>query len=234
MTAYRNSIAPDPSRIGDLLITGGFIKRTELSRALNISHNQGLPLCQVLLRQRRIDRLEKNALLNLQQNLRHGATKERQAREISTKDLGCRLGDLIVADGKLSRAQLDSALEEQKRCRLPLGSILLKTQQITVGRLTSYLRLQQKLLAAAAAAFFAYSAPCHATDPQGSSTAWGSFDVEKPHVSPHSLSANWRRPGLLESVSPRQYAVEDEIFRSKSGKMVLRLTETGVEFRKFF
>ncbi len=230
MPANRQGFTLDPSRVGELLVQGGFVSRRELHQALQQAEKQGLPLCQLLMRQRRIGRLEKKALLSLQQRLRE------TSGETSTSALHCRLGDLMLADGHLTREALDHALDQQQQTKMPLGTILLKAGQTSVEKLTSYLRLQQKLLSAATAVLLACAAatPCHATDKQARSAAWGSIDAEKAHASPHSLSANWRRPGLLESVSPLRYSKDDEILRSRNGKMVLRLTETGVEFRKFF
>lgn len=230
MPGTRPSFIADPSRVGELLVQGGFISRRELNQGLLQAERQGLPLCQILMRQRRIGRLEKTALLGLQQRLRDASV------ETSTAALHCRLGDLMLADGHLTQEALDKALEQQRASRMPLGTILLKAGQISVAKLTGYLRLQQKLLSAATAVLLACAAatPCHATDKFPKTAAWGSIDAEKAHVSPHSLSANWRRPGLLESVSPLRFSKDDEIMRSRNGKMVLRLTETGVEFRKFF
>lgn len=230
MPTTRQGFTRDPSRVGELLVQGGFINRRELNHALLQAERQGSPLCQILMRQRRIDRLEKSALLNLQQRLRN------KSGDTSTSALHCRLGDLMLADGHLSREALDEALARQKATRMPLGTILLKAGQISVEKLTGYLRLQQKLVNAATAVLLACAAtsPCHASDNNSRAPAWGSMDAEKAHTSPHSLSANWRRPGLLETVSPRHFSREDEIVRSRNGKMVLRLTETGVEFRKFF
>lgn len=230
MPANRQGFTPNPSRVGELLLQGGFISRRELHQALLQAERQGLPLCQILMRQRRINRLEKTALLSLQQRLRDASG------ETSTSALHCRLGDLMLADGHLTREELDRALEQQQKTKMPLGTILLKAGQTSVEKLTGYLRLQQKLLSAATAVLLACAAatPCHASDKFSKTAAWGSIDAEKTHTSPHSLSANWRRPGLLESASPLRYSKDDEILRSRNGKMVLRLTETGVEFRKFF
>ncbi len=227
MTANCQCSTHDPSRIGELLVRGEFISRRQLRKALSIAELQKQPLCSVLMRQRRIGRLEKDALLNLQHKLRQPGDTA------TTTELGCRLGDLIMADGRISRQELEEALAEQRKSKRPLGSILLQAHNVSVARLTTYLRLQQKLLTAAAMALAAMS-PSYAAEPRAQEAAWGSLGAEKPHASPHSLSANWRRPSLADSLSPRRFAKEDEIFRSRGGKMVLRLTETGVEFRKFF
>lgn len=230
MPANRQGLIPDPSRVGELLVQGGFVNRRELNHALLQAERQGSPVCQILMRQRRIDRLEKTALLHLQKQLR------RVSGDMSTSALHCRLGDLMLTDGHLSQEELDDALAQQRATQMPLGAILLKAGKTSVDKLTGYLRLQQKLLHAATAVLLActVATPCHATDNKSRTPAWGSIEAEKTHSSPHSLSANWRRPGLLESVSPRQFSKEDELLRSRNGKMVLRLTETGVEFRKFF
>ena len=230
MGTQRADLGLDPSRIGDLLVAGGFVSRRELEAAVVLAERQHLPLCQILQRQQRLDRLEKNALLKLQSNVRQAAQKGTPR----AADLHCRLGELLLSDGQIDPAELHAALEQQKSAKTPLGMVLLKRGSISLKRLTRFLRLQQKLIAAGSAALLMMGAPCFADAPGEGSLAWGSAQAAVKKVSPHSLSSNWRRPGLMETMTPVRYAPEDTVFRSKNGKMVLRLTETGMEFRKFF
>lgn len=228
MPLPRHQTTSDPSRMGMLLVAGGFIHRHELPEALQLATNQGVPLCQLLQRRQRLGRLEKNTLLDLQARLRKHMLDPAQP---SAK---FKLGYLALLDGKINQGELDKALVQHTKTRVPLGSILLKKGIISVAQLTRYLRLQERLLAAATAALLGFSSMSHAGGSSaGAEPAWGSISA-KADSSPHSLSANWRRPGLVESLTPVRYSHRDEILRSKGGKVVLRLTETGVEFRKFF
>ncbi|MBB3047803.1 hypothetical protein FHR99_002069 [Litorivivens lipolytica] len=227
MLPHALTSSTDPSRIGDLLVAGGFISRRELQSALSIASRHHVPLCQVLQRQRRLDRLEKNALLKLQDHLR-------SPEQHNVEQLHCRLGDLLLAEGQIKPEELQAALEQHKASRVPLGMVLLKRGSITLKALTRFLRLQQKLIAAACAALLAMGNPCFADTGKESEPAWGTVHAAVKKASPHSLNANWLRPGFNDSMAMVRYAPEDTLFRSKSGKMELRLTDTGVEFRKFF
>lgn len=217
----------DPSRIGDLLVAGGFISRRELQSALSLASKHHMPLCQVLQRQQRLGRAEKNALLKLQHQLRAPGHH-------TVEQLHCRLGDLLVAEGQIAPEELQAALEQQKASRTPLGMVLLKRGSIGIKGLTRFLRLQQKLISAACAALLAMGNPCFADSSKEGELAWGTAHAAVKKASPHSLNANWLRPGFNDSMAMVRYAPEDTLFRSKSGKMELRLTDTGVEFRKFF
>lgn len=230
MGTQRADLGSDPSRIGNLLVAGGFVSRRELEAAVALAERQHVPLCQILQRQQRLDRLEKNALLKLQANVRQAA-KQASPR---AADLHCRLGELLLSEGQIDSEELNAALTLQKTLKTPLGMVLLKRGTICLNRLTRFLRLQQKLIAAGSAALLMMGSPCFADAPGEGSLAWGSAQVAIKKASPHSLSSNWRRPGLMETMTPVRYAPEDTVFRSKNGKMVLRLTETGMEFRKFF
>ncbi len=230
MGTQRADSMSDPSRIGDLLVSGGFVSRRELEVALELSERLHLPLCQILQRQQRLDRLEKNAILKLQADVRRAA-KQASPR---AADLQCRLGDLLLSEGQIDPEELNTALKQQKTTKTPLGMVLLKRGTISLDRLTRFLRLQQKLIAAGSAALLMMGSPCFAGAPGEGSLAWGSAQATVKKASPHSLSSNWRRPGFNETMTPVRYAREDTLFRSKNGKMLLRLTETGVEFRKFF
>ena len=220
------------TRMGELLLAGGFVRKRELQDALKISRRVNQPLCQVLQSQQRLSACEKNSLLSLQKKLRRAVAK---AETPTLGELGCRVGELLLACGKITNAQLDKALAEQSTQSRPLGSILLRSGAISLKKLTECLQLQQKLMTAAAAALLALSGPdAIAGDSHHSDPAWGSLQANFSTQAPHSLREGWRKPGFTRTLMKAPYSESDEILRSKNGKMVLRLTDTGLEFRTFF
>jgi hypothetical protein len=217
-----------PTRIGELLLAADFVLNHELEGALKLSKQLNQPVCQVLQSQQRLSSCEKRSLLSLQKKLR---STVQQAKLPQLSELGCRLGDLLVACGEITEAQLERALLEQAEHSRPLGSILLKKGLISLPQLKDCLQLQQKLMSAAAAALLTLAS--YADDPV----------VNDPPGEGCSLISRRKRLTRFEilsgsRVSPEitlaPYSAADEIMRSKNGKMVLRLTNVGIKFRTFF
>lgn len=220
---------PDTSstRMGELLLAGGFVRKSEVENALKLSKRLNQPLCQILQRQQRLSLCEKRSLLSLQKNLRQA---QKRSSSPQSTELGCRLGELLLNCGMITSGQLECALEEQSQQALPLGSILLRSCAIKLQKLAQCLQLQQKLMFAAAASLLTLtSSYAVANEP-----AWGSLQPNFNTQAPHSLRDTWRKPGFTRATIRNPYARSDEIMRSKTGKMSLRLTNTGLEFRSFF
>jgi|GEM_PF-4302565 len=232
-----STAAPHPdypaARMGELLLAGGFVRKRELDNALKLSKRLNQPICQILQGQQRISTCEKRSLLSLQEKLRQAVAG---ARAPQLGDLGCRLGELLLACGKVTSTQLNKALAEQSQQKQPLGSILLRSGVISLQKLTECLQLQQKLMSAAAAVLLALSgSQTFADGNRGTAPAWGSLQANNfTTQASHSLREGWRKPGFTRTLLRTPYSQSDEILRSKNGKMVLRLTDTGVEFRTFF
>ncbi len=225
---------PDQTaQMGDLLLAGGFVRKRELDEALNVSKRIHKPLCQVLQGQQKISSCEKRSLLSLQNNLRRAFKKDKLPM---VSELGCRMGDLLITCGDITHDQLASALTEQSKKRSPLGSILLKNGFVGLKPLAYCLQLQQKLMSAAAAAILAVAgtSASYADDPVVNDPSWGQLQPNFTTQAPHALRDSWRKPGYTRARLSSGYGSSDEIMRSKSGKMVLRLTDTGMEFRAFF
>jgi len=105
-------------RLGELLLAEGLVTPAQLEESLKVqSGTEGYaPLGHILVAQKIITRDQLLSVL------------ERHRR--STK-----LGDLLVKSREISRAQLETALAEQRRAEVPLGETLIALGYITEERL---------------------------------------------------------------------------------------------------
>ncbi len=100
--------------LGQRLVEEGLISQATLDEALRIQNQLGAykPIGQILLDQNLLTRKQLDFIL------------ERY-------DKRPRLGDLMVAAGVISKANLDAALKQQQETRLPIGETLIKLGFIT-------------------------------------------------------------------------------------------------------
>ena len=100
--------------LGQRLVEEGLINQSDLDEALRIQNELGAykPIGQILL--------DRNLLTQKQLNF-----------ILERYDKRPRLGDLMVAAGVISQANLDAALKQQQETRLPIGETLIKLGFIT-------------------------------------------------------------------------------------------------------
>jgi len=99
----------EPLGLGQRLVQEGLISQSELDEALRIQNGLGAykPIGQILL--------DRNLLTQKQLNFILERYEKRP-----------RLGDLMVASGVISQANLDAALKQQQETHLPIGETLIK------------------------------------------------------------------------------------------------------------
>lgn len=152
--------------LGDLLVDGGFVEPQEIDFALRIQAHEGGRLGDILVRSGRVDATTLRAILKLQ------ALLDRAQASDSTLGVwlnggtnlsgalhaGChiRLGELLVAEGEISAAQLERAIAKQQSGDQPLGELLIEAGWLNAEKLRFYLRLQKHLAAAAATAMLLF------------------------------------------------------------------------------
>ncbi len=156
-----------PILIGELLFTAGVLRREDLSRALQISSEHGLPIGRVLIILQYLSEEELKAALQAQSLINDGIlavamgvkaidlvkcnkVKLDQALEhlgwVRSEVLeGNKLGELLLGSGMLTAEQLSEALAMSAETRLPIGRILLLTGVLPDELLTSVLNAQMMI-----------------------------------------------------------------------------------------
>ncbi len=124
--------------IGQILLDGGFIESRDLELALEVQKHSNELLGQVLVNMGVLDKDDLEAALSIQVHLSTIDDAVSSAAGIRKM-----LGALLLMTGKVSSAQLDFALEEQKVTGEKLGNILVKMGLLTENQINSVLRFQQ-------------------------------------------------------------------------------------------
>ena len=125
-------------RLGELLLAARWITPDQLKGALKEQQQSGKPLGEILIARKLLETGELDALLEFQRN---------QAAGGAVKPL--HLGEILVATGKITRQQLDEALNRQKHTHRKLGEQLIEAGHLLHSGLSEALHLQQKLVATA-------------------------------------------------------------------------------------
>jgi type IV pilus assembly protein PilB len=112
-------------RIGELLVTEGLITEGQLQDALQLKQTEKnyIPLGQILLDKKLVTRRQLDMIIE------HNNKRPR-------------LGEVLVRGGALTSDQLDHALEQQKKLKLPLGQVLVKLSYVTDDAMRQALALQ--------------------------------------------------------------------------------------------
>jgi type II secretory ATPase GspE/PulE/Tfp pilus assembly ATPase PilB-like protein len=113
------------ARIGELLVAEGLITDIQLQEALQYQHDMTsyVPLGQLLVERKYITRRQLDLVLD-----------QGQKRP--------RLGEVLIRSGILSTDQLDHALEQQKKVKLPLGQVLVKLGYVSDEAMRQALSVQ--------------------------------------------------------------------------------------------
>lgn len=132
-------------KLGEMLVDVGLASQEQLESALAEQARSGERLGEIAIRQGWLHEGQLERALRFQQA---------QAAEGRVTAKLC-LGELLVATGDISRAQLDAALARQRASGKLLGSELVDAGVLKPSRLASGLRLQRSLVALAMAATLA-------------------------------------------------------------------------------
>ncbi|WP_160295285.1 Ig-like domain-containing protein [Geobacter sp. OR-1] len=124
--------------IGQILLDGRFLSRSDLERALDEQKQTKELLGQVLVRMGVLKARDVNAPLMVQEHLSHLEDAVRIAA--GERQL---LGALLVQSGRITGDQLDQAISEQKRTGEKLGEIFTRLGMLTERQLAALLDFQQ-------------------------------------------------------------------------------------------
>lgn len=145
----------DASKLGEILVRGGFVRDYDVDNALRHQPRLAKPLGDILRRRGLLNREEQRLTLTLQARLRE---LQQTAREffrmvapapLLRRRCGLQLGQLLIATGQISPSQLQQALTAQKRSKRHLGEELVEQGLISQHALNDKLRMQKRLWAAA-------------------------------------------------------------------------------------
>ena len=187
-----SAAAGNPQPLGELLLSAGRISSKDLEDALSDQAKISERLGQIFLKKGIITADELDAVLEFQRCQRQ-APGETGSR--------CRLGEILVAAGRITRDQLQDALVIHKDSGKKIGVVLVEAGYVEPHHVEHALGIQKRLVAAALAAALAlsgsvYAPPALAVEASGSLHGSAKVFVSavvRPHVSlkvmrqPHEL-----------------------------------------------
>ncbi|MGD0584652.1 MAG: cytochrome c3 family protein [Oryzomonas sp.] len=135
--------AGDRQVLGDLLVLAGHITEEQLQQALAEQRRSGGKFGEVCKRLGLLTELQLQALLEFQRN------------QESTHDSPLRLGELLVATGKITREHLEVALKKQKQSDKNIGDVLIEAGYASPDSIRYGARLQRMLTRSVLAAILA-------------------------------------------------------------------------------
>lgn len=145
MTRATN-ISHPPLVLGEFLRSAGLVEDAQLNAALALQQSNGEKLGDALSHVAAVDVHDTATALMVQQRLREQlAQKPHKANQEPPACL--RVGELLVAHGDISRAQLDQALQQQAK-GTPVGALLVQMGALNAAALERILKLQKRLLSA--------------------------------------------------------------------------------------
>lgn len=124
--------------IGQILIDGGFLPQQNIEVALEEQKKTNERLGQVLVRMNILDPADINVALSVQEHLERVEDAVKIAAGVRRQ-----LGELLVQAGRITSAQLEHAIAEQKRSGEKLGEVLVRQGLLTERELDGVLDFQQ-------------------------------------------------------------------------------------------
>lgn len=134
-------VAGERQRLGDLIRSAEHVTSGQLEEALAEQRKNGGYLGDILIAKAALTERERAVLLEFQR---------RQTAEMPVS-VKFALGNILVANDQISRAQLESALFDQTSTGRRLGEELIRAGHASKGQIVSGLLLQKKLVACALA-----------------------------------------------------------------------------------
>ncbi len=142
------AVAGDPLPLGELLLLAGRIRSKDIEDALSEQAKTSERLGQIFLKKGLITAAELDVVLEFQrcQRLPPGETASR-----------CRLGEILVASGRITKDQLQDALAAHKDSGKKIGEVLVEAGYVEPHHVEHALGIQKMLVAATLAAAIALS-----------------------------------------------------------------------------
>ena len=129
--------AGERQRLGDLLCAAERITPAQLDEALADQRRGGRKLGEILIEKGLLTEREKDAVLEFQ----------RRQTDVSPVSSKFALGNILVANGHITRSQLADALLRQVASGRRVGDELIAASHATESQVNGALRLQRKLIA---------------------------------------------------------------------------------------
>ena len=130
---HDNAQPPDgeiADRLGEILVRRGIVSRVDLDAALAMQPVERLPLGTLLMKRGLLDGV---------------ALREALGRQKGMRSTAFRLGDMLLAYGMISNADLVWALEQRRSTGMLLGAVLVRAGRLKVEQLRQALILQSTL-----------------------------------------------------------------------------------------
>jgi hypothetical protein len=229
------SVRANPVSLGQLLVAGGFITPGTLQHALKAQRWSRRRLGEILVQRHELSDIERRTILKLQEKLTKHTLALKSDGSMNPV-LQLRLGQLLLASGEISSAQLDSALAEHSRQHRRLGEVLIDQQVITPIRLAHWLQLQKKLIKAAAIAICMMAASGNAAADDSKQSLWKKFISAKfTQEKPSESERVWGQQGSNNLINLNiQNRGLNELKRSRDGTLTLKFDQQGLNIIKRF
>ncbi|MGV8056521.1 MAG: hypothetical protein AB2L12_00575 [Smithellaceae bacterium] len=147
---YFNDSVKMPGRrefLGQLLLRAKLITADQLASALQEQNNINGKLGEILVRSEVLSKQELEAVLRFQDYLDKGALSGH-----------LRLGEILFAEGHITREQIENVLAHQKTSVRKIGEILLESGHLQQHHLDRTLKLQQKLITTSLVLWLSFAA----------------------------------------------------------------------------
>ncbi|MDF1693152.1 MAG: hypothetical protein P1U47_12300 [Zhongshania sp.] len=226
---------PNPTALGQLLVSGGFITASTLQQALSTQRWSQRRLGDVLVQRHELSNIEKQAVLKLQKTLKEHTHAIKENGEMP-QSLQLSLGQLLVENGEITHQQLNAALAEHSLQHRRLGEILIDQQLISPSRLACWLQLQKKLFSAAAVAAWIMTSSGNVAAGENQQNLWQKFI--SGNLIPTSTTDTKHAWGQQSTDNLPRLSIKhrdlSELSRSRDGTLSLRFGQKGLNIVKRF
>lgn len=143
-----SAAAGDPQPIGELLLSAGRIRSNDIEDALSEQAKTSERIGQIFLKRGLVTASELDAVLEFQR-----CQRMPPGEAVSS----CRLGEILVASGRITKDQLQDALAKHKDSGKKIGEVLVEAGYVEPHHVDHALGMQKRLVAAALSAAIALS-----------------------------------------------------------------------------
>jgi hypothetical protein len=181
--------------IGELLVKIGRLTRPQLESVLADQGESGMKLGEILVRKGWLTTPELRAILAFQQRLGNAGAASAGPLQ---------LGNLLVTTGKITPAQLEQALLQQRQSKQRLGDTLVGAGYLTEHHVEHGLRLQQMMVRLALSVLLAMSLQSFPASAAAGGAAYGAITMSATVLPYHRLDVVRQSPTL--TVTPSDVA----------------------------
>lgn len=144
---HKTGLKVTKRRLGQILVDGGFITHKDLSQALAKQKKTGEMLGEILIRMGAVKPSDLSVILPMQRDMASLEGVVRLAGSNLTE-----LGNILLATGHLTKAELKKALQKQKTTKKDIGEILVEDGHVKPHHISYARTLQHRIITAILAA----------------------------------------------------------------------------------